>query len=234
MKKRILIIDGHPDSGEERYVHALARAYRQGAESAGHEVRTIVVGALDFPMLRTSEEFRSQAPPAVIHECQQNLAWADHWLILYPLWLGSMPAALKAFFEQALRPGFAFAAATTKGRLPRKLLRGKSARHRRDHGHARVLLSLVLSCPQPEEPGAQRARVLWHRAGAHQHHRYGGRAQRRETCWLAEAHAGARPRRALSIISRVDQDGRALQVSAPQALERLVRGAEWQKFDVQT
>ncbi len=128
MKKRILIIDGHPDSGEERYVHALARAYRQGAESAGHEVRTIVVGALDFPMLRTSEEFRSQAPPAVIHECQQNLAWADHWLILYPLWLGSMPAALKAFFEQALRPGFAFAAATTKGRLPRKLLRGKSAR----------------------------------------------------------------------------------------------------------
>ena len=127
MKNRILIIDGHPDSNQARYVHALAHAYQQGAESAGHEVRTIAVGALEFPLLRTSEEFRSQAPPDVIRECQQNLAWANHWLILYPLWLGSMPAALKAFFEQTLRPGFAFAAAA-KGRLPRKLLRGKSAR----------------------------------------------------------------------------------------------------------
>ena len=127
MKKRILIIDGHPDSNQARYVHALAHAYQQGAESAGHEVRTIAVGALEFPLLRTSEEFQSQAPPDVIRECQQNLAWANHWLILYPLWLGSMPAALKAFFEQTLRPGFAFAAAA-KGRLPRKLLRGKSAR----------------------------------------------------------------------------------------------------------
>lgn len=127
MKKRILIIDGHPDSNQARYVHALAHAYQQGAESAGHEVRTIAVGALEFPLLRTSEEFQSQAPPDVIRECQQNLAWANHWLILYPLWLGSMPAALKAFFEQTLRPGFAFAAAA-KGRLPRKLLRGRSAR----------------------------------------------------------------------------------------------------------
>ena len=38
-----------------------------------------------------------------------------------------MPAALKGFFEQTLRPGFAFAAAA-KGGLPRKLLRGRSAR----------------------------------------------------------------------------------------------------------
>jgi putative NADPH-quinone reductase len=127
MKKRILIIDGHPDSNQARYVHALAHAYQQGAESAGHEVRTIAVGALEFPLLRTSEEFQSQAPPDVIRECQQNLAWANHWLILYPLWLGSMPAALKGFFEQTLRPGFAFAAAA-KGGLPRKLLRGRSAR----------------------------------------------------------------------------------------------------------
>ena len=127
MKKRILIIDGHPDSNQARYVHALAHAYQQGAESAGHEVRTIAVGALEFPLLRTSEEFQSQAPPDVIRECQQNLAWANHWLILYPLWLGSMPAALKGFFEQTLRPGFAFAAAA-KGGLPRKLLHGRSAR----------------------------------------------------------------------------------------------------------
>jgi putative NADPH-quinone reductase len=32
-------------------------------------------------------------------------------VILFQLWLGSLPAALKALFEQTFRPGFAFAAA---------------------------------------------------------------------------------------------------------------------------
>src|SRR5450756_3185948 len=48
-------------------------------------------------------------------------------VILFPLWLGSMPALLKGFLEQLLRPGFAFAAADGR-RLPKKLLAGKSAR----------------------------------------------------------------------------------------------------------
>jgi putative NADPH-quinone reductase len=38
-----------------------------------------------------------------------------------------MPAVLKAFLEQTLRPGFAFGEAK-KGRLPKKLLRGKTSR----------------------------------------------------------------------------------------------------------
>jgi len=127
MPKRILIIDGHPDCTAERYLHALSAAYRDGARGAGHEVRGIVVSELEFPLLRTSEDYRSGMPTATIRRCQEDLAWADHVVILFPLWLGSMPALLKGFFEQVLRPGFAFAAATGRG-LPRKLLRGKSAR----------------------------------------------------------------------------------------------------------
>jgi putative NADPH-quinone reductase len=127
MGKRIVIIDGHPDSRAERFVHALAKAYQAGAESAGHEVRRISIGTLKFPLLRTSEDFLSGAVPHEIRSSQETLMWANHWLIIFPLWLGSMPAALKAFFEQTLRPGFAFAAAA-KGRLPRKLLTDKSAR----------------------------------------------------------------------------------------------------------
>ena len=38
-----------------------------------------------------------------------------------------MPALLKAYLEQVMRPGFAFAAGKGKG-LPKKLLAGKSAR----------------------------------------------------------------------------------------------------------
>ena len=48
-------------------------------------------------------------------------------VIVFPLWLGDMPARLKGFFEQALRPGFAIGEAAP-GRLWKKLLKGRSAR----------------------------------------------------------------------------------------------------------
>jgi putative NADPH-quinone reductase len=82
---------------------------------------------MDIPLLRTAEDFQNGKPSASIEEAQQKIIWADHLLILFPLWLGAMPAVLKAFFEQTLRPGFAFAEAK-KGRLPKKLLRGKTSR----------------------------------------------------------------------------------------------------------
>jgi putative NADPH-quinone reductase len=44
---------------------------------------------------------------------------------VYPLWLGTMPAVLKAFFEQVFRPGFAFALG---GKAWSRRLKGKSAR----------------------------------------------------------------------------------------------------------
>ena len=127
MSKRILIIDGHPDAQAERYVHALTKAYHDGARQGGHAVRSIIVSELEFPLLRTSEDFQTGSAPESIRQCQESLAWADHIVILFPLWLGSMPALLKGFLEQLLRPGFAFAAAEGRG-FPKKLLAGKSAR----------------------------------------------------------------------------------------------------------
>ena len=127
MKRRILIIDGHPDSAAERFVHALCRAYYDGARLAGHELRSVIVSELQFPLLRSNDEFRSQQIPSAIRECQESLVWADHIVLLYPLWLGDMPALLKGFLEQLLRPGFAFSEAPMSAAV-RKPLAGKSAR----------------------------------------------------------------------------------------------------------
>lgn len=127
MGRHILIIDGHPDPRPERYLHALAKAYAAGAEAGGHEIRSLLVGSLDFPLLARGEDFRDGRPPAPIRSAQESMAWADHVVILYPLWLGSMPAKLKAFFEHLMRPGFAFGESRGRG-LPKKLLKGKSAR----------------------------------------------------------------------------------------------------------
>lgn len=127
MVKHIVIIQGHPDAQVRHYGHALADEYAKGAQDGGHEVRRIEVAHLDFPLLRTKEDFEKGVPPDAIRQAQEVIKWANHLVIIYPLWLGSMPALLKAFLEQVFRPGFAFEYQTS-GKMPRKLLRGKSAR----------------------------------------------------------------------------------------------------------
>jgi putative NADPH-quinone reductase len=127
LKPTILIIDGHPDPSAERLVHALAEAYRQGAEQAGHEVRVVRLADLTFPLLRSQSDYEHGEPVEAVRQAQHLMEWATHVVICYPLWLGSMPALLKGLLEQMMRPGFAF---STKqlGRWRVKFMSGKSAR----------------------------------------------------------------------------------------------------------
>lgn len=122
--RKILIIDGHPDADRARFVHALADAYAAGAGTSGHEVRRIELATLDFPILRSRHDWTAGTPAPAIREAQEAIRWAEHLLFFYPLWLGDMPALLKAFLEQVARPGFALA----EGTMPRPLLKGRSAR----------------------------------------------------------------------------------------------------------
>jgi putative NADPH-quinone reductase len=127
MARRIVLIQGHPDPGGGRFGHALAAAYTRGAERAGHQTRTITVATLEFPLLRTRDDWEHGSPPLAIRDAQEAIADADHLVILFPLWLGCMPALLKAFLEQVLRPGFAFSQPGA-GKMAKKLLSGTSAR----------------------------------------------------------------------------------------------------------
>lgn len=124
MGKRIAIVLGHPDPDPARFVRALAAAYASAAEAAGHEVRVIDVTTLDFPLLRSADDWKAGEPVKAIRDAQDTVAWAEHLLIAFPLWLGDMPALLKGFLEQLLRPGFAF----TRSQAWKPQLKGRSAR----------------------------------------------------------------------------------------------------------
>lgn len=124
---RIAIIQGHPDASQPHFGHALALTYTQGATAAGHEVRAVDIARLDFPLLRSKQDWEQGETPATLRAAQEIIAWADHLVIVYPLWLGGMPAILKGFLEQIARPGFAFGPAG-KNPLGQQLLKGKSAR----------------------------------------------------------------------------------------------------------
>jgi putative NADPH-quinone reductase len=77
--------------------------------------------------LRSQHEWEHEPLPDSLTQAQEDIRWAQHLVLFFPLWLGDMPAVLKGFLEQVARPGFAFHA---EGRNPlgRKGLTGRTAR----------------------------------------------------------------------------------------------------------
>lgn len=123
MPRNILIICGHPDPAPERFCRALAKAYAEGAEGAGHAVRLIDVTLLDIPLLHTKSDFEAGTPPESVARCQDDILWARHIVFIFPLWLGGLPALFKGFLEQVFRPG-----CDPRQGMPRKKLTGRSVR----------------------------------------------------------------------------------------------------------
>ncbi|AGA09555.1 flavodoxin family protein [Sinorhizobium meliloti] len=126
MTRHISIVQGHPDPARHHLLHAMADAYAEAATAAGHEVRRIEVARLEFPLLRTQEDFETGALPPGLAQAREDMRWAEHWVFLFPLWPGTMPALLKGFLEHIFRPGFAME--YRKGGFPKRLLAGRSAR----------------------------------------------------------------------------------------------------------
>lgn len=126
MGRHIAIVQGHPDLATDHLLHAMADAYAQGAEAAGHQVRRIDVAKIQFPLLRSQVQFEQEPMPASLEQACESMRWADHWVFLFPLWHGTMPALFKGFLEQIFRPGFAMR--YQERGFPKKLLAGRSAR----------------------------------------------------------------------------------------------------------
>ena len=125
--RRILLIEGHPDAGIRRLNHALADAYAEGATAAGHDVRRVRLAELDVPLLRSTADWEHGAVPPGLKGAQDDIAWCQHLVLFFPLWLGDMPALVKAFLEQVARPGFAFRR-DADNPFGQKALGGRSAR----------------------------------------------------------------------------------------------------------
>lgn len=123
-QKAVTILQGHPDPTGHHLCHTLADAYAEGAAASGHRVTRIEIAEIDFPILRTQSEFESGPLPASLEASRDAILSADHVVIVFPLWLGTMPALVKAFLEQVMRPGTAF---VYEKRGIRKLLEGRSA-----------------------------------------------------------------------------------------------------------
>lgn len=124
MSKRILVINGNPNP--ESFCGGLTDAYREGAEKAGAEVKTLMLGELDFNVnLPKGFKDMPELEPS-LKQATEDILWSEHMVWIHPLWWYGYPAIMKGFIDRIFLPGVTF---KFVGRpFPEMLLKGRTAR----------------------------------------------------------------------------------------------------------
>lgn len=139
---RILVINGNPARDHVSFSAALCDAYTQGATAAGHAVRQLRIATLVFDPILHEGYHAEQPPEPDLKAAKDQILWAQHLVIVYPMWQFGVPALLKGFCERAFTPGFAYAT-DAKNPLDAALLKGRSLRLIQTMGMPEALYALV-------------------------------------------------------------------------------------------
>ncbi len=121
--KKILIINGHPN--KDSFCNSIAEAYKKGAIASGNEVEILNIRELKFDINLELGYTSVVKLEADLILAQEKITWANHIVIIHPVWWGSVPALLKGFIDKVFTPGFAFKYRKNSP-LWDKLLKGKS------------------------------------------------------------------------------------------------------------
>lgn len=121
---RTLVVMGHPR--RESLSAALAGAYFRGAVDAGCEVRSLVLADIEFDLNVNHPTPHLQPDEPSLATARELVLWAEHLVLVYPTWWGTMPALLKGFVDRIFISGFSFVE-TEGGTGYEPLFRGKTA-----------------------------------------------------------------------------------------------------------
>jgi len=146
--KKILVLNGNPKS--ESFGKSLVDAFEVEAGQSAKLKRFDLSGMAFNPSLDCGYD-DSQDLEASLIEFQEAVTWADHILIVVPVWWGGVPAKLKGLFDRVFLPGFAFRYETGNP-FPIQLLKGKTYR-------------LVLTMDAPEEYVEEQAQPVLDQLG---------------------------------------------------------------------
>src|SRR5699024_6239396 len=90
---RVLVIQARPRT--DSLCAALARAYAEGARTAGAEVEQLTLAELAFdPNMHQPSPNQQPLEPDLVR-ARDLIAGSDHLVFVYPTWWGTMPALLK-------------------------------------------------------------------------------------------------------------------------------------------
>lgn len=127
MTKRIYVLNGHPaDTSLNR---VLAVSYVEGATDMGLEVRLTHLHDLDFDSDWGRSGYGDPKPlETVLEQVIADIEWAEHFVLITPMWWGGLPAKLKGLFDRILLPGRAFDTRNPGLLFPAPMLKGRTAR----------------------------------------------------------------------------------------------------------
>ncbi|WP_298771581.1 NAD(P)H-dependent oxidoreductase [uncultured Shewanella sp.] len=124
MTKKILVLNGNPKS--RSYCQHLAELYAIQANEY-FDIRQFNLSNMVFnPSLDFGYDAIQVLEPC-LSDFQQAIQWAEHIVIVTPIWWGGIPAKLKGLFDRTFLPGFAFNYIDDNP-FPVRLLQGKTAR----------------------------------------------------------------------------------------------------------
>ncbi|MCP8882861.1 NAD(P)H-dependent oxidoreductase [Devosia sp. XJ19-1] len=121
---KCLVLNGHPL--HPSFSGSIADRYGAILSRSGMDIQRLDLSALTIPELATRKPAEAEMTGDVAR-FWDAMTWADHVVIVHPLWWGGMPAKLKALFDIGLQSGKAYRYRPNNP-LPLGLLAGRSVR----------------------------------------------------------------------------------------------------------
>lgn len=123
LMKKVLVINANPKPAS--LCKSLAEQYVSVATEQ-HEVEQINIGDLSFEVsLDQGYDRVADLEPELVY-FQKKIQWAEHLVIVSPVWWGTIPAKFKGAIDRTFLPGFSFRYVEGKS-IPEKLLKGRTS-----------------------------------------------------------------------------------------------------------
>ncbi|TVO34754.1 NAD(P)H-dependent oxidoreductase [Vibrio algivorus] len=121
--KKVLVINGNPKPNS--LCKSLADQYTSVANNK-HKVQQVNIGDFNFEISLDQGYDRVAVLEPDLVDFQNKIQWAEHIVIVSPVWWGTIPAKFKGVIDRAFLPGFAFKYVDGKT-IPDKLLKGRTS-----------------------------------------------------------------------------------------------------------
>ncbi|CAH0525781.1 NAD(P)H-dependent oxidoreductase [Vibrio hippocampi] len=121
--KKVLVINANPK--RESFCRSLANSYALSA-ALEHEVKQLHISEMSFAISLDHGFDDTIALEPDLLRFQELILWAEHIVIVTPVWWGSLPAKFKGLVDRVFLPNFAFKYVKGKS-FPEKLLSGRTS-----------------------------------------------------------------------------------------------------------
>lgn len=115
---KTLIIYNHPYEGS--FCNAILKAVQRGLKKGGHTCKVINLDKDNFDPVMRAKDLKAFAElgrgiesalmnlDPTVFRYKKKLEWADHIVMIFPIWWMSMPAMMKGFVDKVIFPGVAY------------------------------------------------------------------------------------------------------------------------------